>query len=144
MIVFTKTIIRNSDYLNIHRHLSLQMVTSDGKLQRSILYEQKTLNSRKGQRTNQKYRNLVGSDQQIKFKGLKTAWRNIGKYKTVKPNRTVSFPVFSLFKYFTSLLFVTYVKASRNMPTIYVSRDRGDYAFNLWKGRRSLSSFIGV
>ena len=28
-------------------------------------YEQRTLNSRKGQRTNQKYRNLVGSDQQI-------------------------------------------------------------------------------
>ena len=27
--------------------------------------EQKTLNSRKGQGTNQKYRNLIGSDQQL-------------------------------------------------------------------------------
>ena len=31
----------------------------------TIIIEQKTLNSRKGQRTNQKYRNLVGSDRQM-------------------------------------------------------------------------------
>ena len=39
----------------------------------ALCFEQKTLNSRKGQRANQKYRNLVGSDQQIKgLKKLKT------------------------------------------------------------------------
>ena len=31
----------------------------------SFLMNKKTFNSRKGQRTNQKYRNLVGSDQQM-------------------------------------------------------------------------------
>ena len=38
IVVSAQTIIRDSDYLNIHRHLSLQMVTSDGKLQRGLLY----------------------------------------------------------------------------------------------------------
>ena len=37
-----------------------------------IVLLRKIFNSRKGQRTNQKYRNLVGSDQQMQ----RLAWRN--------------------------------------------------------------------
>ena len=38
-------------------------------------YEQRTSNSRKGQRTSQKYRNLVGSDQQLMQRLEKTELR---------------------------------------------------------------------
>ena len=43
-----------------------------------MVNEQKTLNSRKGQRTNQKYRNLVGSDQRLEETELRKADRTVG------------------------------------------------------------------
>ena len=64
---------------------------------------------RKDQRTNHKYRNLVGPDQQIckslKKTELRKADRTVGvncnifypKYITVNPNRTVSLSEFSFF-----------------------------------------------
>ena len=66
--------------------------------------DKKTLNSREGQRTNEKYRNLVGSDQQMRRleetelrKADLTVVVNryiFSKFLTVNPNRTVSLSKF--------------------------------------------------
>ena len=50
---------KNEYLLDLNKNENLQ------DLKKCELTGQKTSNSRKGQQTNQKYRNLVGSDQQI-------------------------------------------------------------------------------
>ena len=73
------------------------------------VWDIKTFNSRKGQRTNQKYGNLVGSDQQMQrleeteLRKADRTFSNISsgttsKYITVNSNRTVSLSEFSFFK----------------------------------------------
>ena len=65
--------------------------------------DKETFNSRKGQRTNQKYRDLVGYDQQmqrLEETELRKADRTVGVnciYITVHPNRTVNLSEFSFY-----------------------------------------------